>query len=131
MRRNCNLELRLVPPTASDLLHSSDYNSHHQQQQQPMVGVFRNTESITEEKQLTIFYKGRVSVCDATELQARAIIMLASREMEEKLKSPTSWEPSSPLLQSQLCSPTALSVKRSLQQFLQKRKNRIQAVSPY
>lgn len=60
-------------------------------------------------------------------MQARAIIMLASREMED-----SSFEPTSPLLQShQLCSPTGLSMKRSLQRFLQKRKNRVQAASPY
>ncbi|KAK2965287.1 hypothetical protein RJ640_004156 [Escallonia rubra] len=72
-----------------------------------------------------------MSMCDATELQARAIILLASQETEEKSKSPTGSEPSSPLIQSPLYSPTGLSMKRSLQRFLQKRKHRAQATSPY
>lgn len=41
-----------------------------------------------EQKQLTIFYNGRVLVCDVAELQARAILLLASREMEDRLRSP-------------------------------------------
>ncbi|KAK2965284.1 hypothetical protein RJ640_004153 [Escallonia rubra] len=84
------------------------------------------------QQQLTIFYSGRMSVCDATELQARAIILLASQETEQKSKTPTgSSEPSSPLILSPLYSPTGLSMKRSLQRFLQKRKHRAQATSPY
>lgn len=55
-------------------------------------------------------------------MQAKAIIYLASREMEEKTNKLS--EPSSPLLQPQ-------TVKKSLQRFLQKRKNRIQITSPY
>ncbi|XP_057462211.1 protein TIFY 5A-like [Actinidia eriantha] len=119
MRRNCNLELRLVPPSSS--LHTVDYNQSMSPKDQRQK----------EQQQLTIFYNGRVSVCDVTELQARAIINLASREMEEKLNTPTGLEPSSPLLQSQLYSPNSFSMKRSLQQFLEKRKHRIQATSPY
>uniref|UniRef100_A0A5B7AIU0 Protein TIFY n=1 Tax=Davidia involucrata TaxID=16924 RepID=A0A5B7AIU0_DAVIN len=121
MRRNCNLELRLLPPSAS--FHSTDHRH-----QQPMLDLLSGSPKEKQsQQQLTIFYKGRVSVCDVTEIQARAIIMHASREMEEKMKTP----PSSPLLQSQLYSPIGLSMKRSLQQFLQKRKHRIQATSPY
>ncbi|MCD9559337.1 hypothetical protein HAX54_017237 [Datura stramonium] len=79
-------------------------------------------------QQLTIFYNGTV-VSDVTELQAKAIIHLASRKMEKKTnKSPSPMSgPSSPLLQPQ----TGLFMKRSLQRFLQKRKNRIQTASPY
>ncbi|KAK3000786.1 hypothetical protein RJ639_021452 [Escallonia herrerae] len=83
------------------------------------------------QQQRTIFYNGRMSVCDVTELQARAIILLASQETEQKSKTPTGSEPSSPLIQSPLYSPTGLSMKRSLQWFLQKRKHRAQATSPY
>ncbi|XP_060181714.1 protein TIFY 5A [Lycium barbarum] len=120
MRRNCNLELRLVPPCVS--FSPQDCST-------PYISM--GSKGSPEEKQpqqLTIFYNGKVVVSDATELQARAIIHLASREMEEKTKTPSSvLEPPSPLLQSQ----TGISMKRSLQRFLQKRKNRIQATSPY
>ncbi|KAG8365630.1 hypothetical protein BUALT_Bualt18G0126100 [Buddleja alternifolia] len=118
MRRNCNLELRLETPSVFS--RSSDhYNS-----QLDMV-----EESGKEKKQLIIFYNGRIAVCDATELQARAIILLASREMEEKSNSPAGSVLYSP---SPLYSPTSvLSMQRSLKRFLQKRKSRVQATYPY
>lgn len=71
-------------------------------------------------------------------LQARAILMLARRETDERIKTPTGLgsepetEAASPTVQPQLHSPsTGLFMKRSLQRFLQKRKNRLQATSPY
>ena len=64
-------------------------------------------------------------------LQARAILLLASREMEEKTRTPTASDATSPSLHSQLYSATGLSMKRSLQRFLQKRKNRMEATPPY
>ncbi|XP_049372599.1 protein TIFY 5A-like [Solanum verrucosum] len=112
MRRKCNLELRLVPPA-------------------PYFDSMGNKESIDEEKEqqkLTIFYDGKVVVSDATEVQAKAIIHLANREMKGNTKILSSLsEPPSPLLQSQ----TEVSMKKSLQRFLQKRKSRTQAISPY
>ncbi|XP_055821961.1 protein TIFY 5A-like [Solanum dulcamara] len=112
MKRKCNLELRLVPPA-------------------PYFDSMENKESIDEEKkhrELTIFYDGKVVVSHATELQAKAIIHLASRKMKENTKTPSPLsEPPSPLLQSQM----EVSMKKSLQRFLQRRKNRTQVISPY
>ncbi|GMN43232.1 hypothetical protein TIFTF001_012442 [Ficus carica] len=127
MRRNCNLELRLLPAYLSP----SDTNSDD-----------RRTEKTTNEspetredhpQPLTIFYNGQICVCDVTEFQARAIIWLASREKEERVKTPTAGSGQcSPSVQSSPYSPTAaLSMKKSLQRFLQTRKHRAQAMSPY
>ncbi|MCD9559338.1 hypothetical protein HAX54_017238 [Datura stramonium] len=124
MRRNCNLELRLMPPSLSAFSPKNCKNATYF----PMEDK-QSTELEKQAQQLTIFYSGKLVVSDATELQAKAIIYLASREIEEKTnktQSPMS-KPSSSLLQPQ----TGLFMKRSLQSFLQKRKNRIQTTSPY
>ncbi|KAG4391197.1 hypothetical protein AAZX31_05G130300 [Glycine max] len=132
MRKNCKLELRLFPPSLSDLrpmmeAEVSDspqqQDPHHQQQQQL-------------QHPLTIFYDGKICVSDVTELQARSILMLANKETERRVMTPTGSEPSSPILlqspHNNMYSPsTGLSMKRSLQRFLQKRKNRVQETSPY
>ncbi|KHN06969.1 hypothetical protein glysoja_032812 [Glycine soja] len=61
--------------------------------------------------------------------------MLANRKLEERVRTPTGSEPSSPtVMQSnnQLYSPgTGPSMRKSLQRFLQKRRNRVQEASPY
>lgn len=137
---NCNLELRLFPTSDEDHRHpqtesySNDQEPPQQQQQQQKP------------QKLTIFYNGTVCVCDATELQAKAILMLASREMEDnKIRkfssgpsssSSSSGKPVSPIRTSpppvySSKNNTALSMKRSLQRFLQKRNNRMQATYPY
>ncbi|GER36752.1 jasmonate Zim-domain protein [Striga asiatica] len=121
MKRNCNLELQLVTPS-SVFSRSSDNN-----------GRYMNT-TLDEErpnkitKPLTIFYNGRVASCDATELQAREIIFLASKEMEKKSNSGLGLSPyPSPLPNSPISSPT---LKTSLKRFLEKRKTRAQSVNP-
>ncbi|KAF8391063.1 hypothetical protein HHK36_023363 [Tetracentron sinense] len=115
VRRNTNLDLCLRSPvtlsgtgTGTGSMNDGSTGSPHQQ--------------------LTIFYDGRVCYTDVTELQARTIILLASEEMDEKMMNTPRREPVSPSLQSPLSS---LSMKRSLQRFLQKRNIRIRATSPY
>ncbi|XP_030476782.1 protein TIFY 5A-like [Syzygium oleosum] len=140
MKRSFDLELRLQPYSVSDFLASSS-----------SVSSAESAEcSREEQRKLTVFYDGKVSASTVTELQAKAIILLANREMEERSsKTPTGSEPSTPSLRSQPSTPslrsqpstpspqaqvynsTGLSMKRSLQRFLQKRQHRIQATSPY
>ncbi|KAL7129671.1 hypothetical protein ABFS83_13G083300 [Erythranthe nasuta] len=101
MKRNCNsLSGHEYSYQFSNMLNMEGDQSPNQKQQQ-----------------LTVFYNGRVAACDVTEFQARAIILLASGEMEDEKRSaiPTS----------------GLSMKRSLQRFLEKRKTRLHCTSPY
>nr|CAD1832090.1 unnamed protein product [Ananas comosus var. bracteatus] len=90
-----------------------------------------------EERPITFFYGDQMCTCDVTEIQARAIICTAKREMEEMAKkeehfrrdrrdphpAPPQTTSSSPVVPPQPLSE-GLSVKRSLQWFLQKRKSR-------
>ncbi|KAG9149756.1 hypothetical protein Leryth_012448 [Lithospermum erythrorhizon] len=122
MRRNCNLELRLVPPSLPFNPSGNDSPSNF------MLDSFNDI--FPTKQQLTIFYNGKTAVCDVTELQARSIISLASQEMEDRSLISSS-SPTTPLVQSLTPSPTGLSMKRSLKRFLEKRKNRAQAASPY
>ncbi|KAJ9153171.1 hypothetical protein P3X46_026640 [Hevea brasiliensis] len=128
MRRNCNLELRLFPTSDQD---------HHRQTE-------ASNEEQRQEQQITMFYNGSVCVADVTELQARAILMLASRTMEDNMRINSSGSSSSSSSSGQLVSPTlasplpvyspnnnGLSMKMSLQSFLQKRNHRIQTTYPY
>ncbi|KAH7533597.1 hypothetical protein FEM48_Zijuj04G0148700 [Ziziphus jujuba var. spinosa] len=82
------------------------------------------------QQQITFFCNGRAFVYDLTELQVRAIILFASEEMEEKNDRKGS-KLASISLQPQVYKPPGFSLKRSLQRFLQKRKQRNQASSPY
>ncbi|CAN6546101.1 unnamed protein product [Malus baccata var. baccata] len=118
--RHCNLELH--HPSADSRFPNPNETQQQEQQQR-----------------LTIFYNGMVCVRDVTELQVRrvSILFLANKEMEEGVNSlftpPSgSAEPPSPNVMSPLCSLVAgMSMKKSLQRFLQKRKHRTQATSPY
>ncbi|KAK3432773.1 hypothetical protein EUGRSUZ_D00289 [Eucalyptus grandis] len=134
MKRSFDLELRLQPHSVTDFLAASE--------PAPSSSSSGSAEcSPEEQRKLTIFYDGKVCASTVTELQARAIILLANREMEERSsKTPTGSEPSTPSvrsqpstpnLQAQVYSSTGLSMKRSLQRFLQKRQHRSQATSPY
>ncbi|KAJ8458913.1 hypothetical protein OPV22_031839 [Ensete ventricosum] len=91
----------------------------------------------TQQKKMTMFYQGRVCVCDATEIQARAIISMAKREMEDTVtkkqqrqSTEEEEESSSRAVAPQVFDP-GLSMKRSLQLFLQKRKARLSDATPY
>ncbi|KEH21427.1 jasmonate zim-domain protein [Medicago truncatula] len=78
-----------------------------------------------QQQPLTIFYDGKMCLTDVTEFQAKSILMLANKiKLQEKVKTPRGSEPTTPV-------QSGLSMKRSLQRFLQKRKNRVQEASPY
>ncbi|EYU33376.1 hypothetical protein ABFS82_13G082600 [Erythranthe guttata] len=117
MKRNCNLELPLVtmPSVFSD---SSAHEHSYQFYNMLNMEDDQSPNQKQKQHQLTVFYNGRIAASDVTEFQqARAIILLASGEMEDEKRSaiPTS----------------GLSMKRSLQRFLEKRKTRLQCTSPY
>ncbi|VVA39733.1 PREDICTED: TIFY [Prunus dulcis] len=86
--------------------------------------------TLDQQQQITIFYNGQVFVSDMTELQARAMILLAAGDMAERGISSVS-NAALLALQSQIYGPPGVSMKRSLQSFLQKRKKRSQEASPY
>ncbi|KAG6471068.1 protein TIFY 5A-like [Zingiber officinale] len=111
-------------------------------------------QQLQHKQQMTIFYNGQVCVCDATEMQARAIIGMAEKETEAMIgkkrrmnkhdrqqqqeamaESTTALPlplPPSPSPESllQVLNPD-LSMRQSLQRFLEKRKGRISEVTPY
>ncbi|XP_024004136.1 protein TIFY 5B, partial [Eutrema salsugineum] len=88
-----------------------------------------------ESQLLTIFYNGHICVSsDLTLIQAKAILSLASRDMEERalsLKNSDGSDP--PKIPNNLTRihHQKASMKRSLRSFLQKRNVRIQATCPY
>ncbi|ESW19910.1 hypothetical protein PHAVU_006G165800 [Phaseolus vulgaris] len=125
MRRNCNLELALFPPSDSGPLH------HHRVQEGTQISPFHHHHRQEHQQPLTIFYDGKICVADVTELQAKSILMLANGKLEERDRSEGC---SATVMQSphQLYSPgTSLSMRKSLQRFLIKRKNRVQEALPY
>ncbi|KAH1034867.1 hypothetical protein AAZX31_20G058200 [Glycine max] len=107
MKRNCYLDLRFRPSSAS---------SPH--------------DSIMSKKVVAI-PQSRRHMLDVTELQARVILWLASQEREGNTGPASATSLS---LQSQallMHAPQGSSVKRSLRNFLQKRKKRFQKSHPH
>ncbi|KAF5736267.1 JAZ8 [Tripterygium wilfordii] len=112
MRTNRNLELQLFPST------DSDFDSGHAHRQ--------STEDSS--RSSGHYQQPQLKVSDDAEVQARAILSLASREIEEGMKFPSRWETaSSSTVPYQLSLKGNLSTKMSLRRFLQKRKSRIQS----
>ncbi|KAJ0230341.1 Protein TIFY 5A [Hirschfeldia incana] len=127
MEKSCDLELRLFP-TSSCITDSDNSMSESRSSGNSLPKE-------EETQRLTIFYNGKMCVySDVTHLQAKSIISMASREIEERSSSNGS-DPRNRSTQlnhyhQQLPNPKA-SMKRSLQSFLQKRQIRLQATSPY
>ncbi|EFH38899.1 hypothetical protein ARALYDRAFT_333262 [Arabidopsis lyrata subsp. lyrata] len=126
MQTKCDLELRLLTSSyASSDFHSSVDKSSSSEISQPKH----------ESQILTIFYNGHMCVSsDLTHLEAKAILSLASRDVEERslsLKSSDDSEPPTLPKYSTRFHNQKVSMKRSLRSFLQKRNVRIQATSPY
>ncbi|XP_021763777.1 protein TIFY 5A-like [Chenopodium quinoa] len=119
---DCNLELGLSPSSTSISSTASTIST----------GSIGDN---LKEGQMTIFYNGKICVCDVTEAQAKCVINLASGKTTEGMcKSPATTGRADLNItfssqQSQRLPQTSLS--RSLRQFLEKRKHRIQATSPY
>ncbi|ONK65155.1 uncharacterized protein A4U43_C07F34260 [Asparagus officinalis] len=119
--------------TVTDWLRNDPQYHHHQHQQQ---------QHFLQRQQITFFYNGNICVGDVTEIQARAIICMAKKETAEgtteknkEIPSSSQFRPAvSPTPATDLGPPLmspGLSMKRSLQRFLQKRKTRMDAASPY
>ncbi|KAI4305514.1 hypothetical protein L6164_028876 [Bauhinia variegata] len=102
MKRNCSLELRLSSSPPNDSMN----------------------EPLNLNQQVDIPQNGGHFMFDTTELQARGIIWLASKEMEERIGVSGTTTISSLI---SLQSPQGLSMKRSLQTFLQNRRKRTQS----
>nr|XP_018678110.1 PREDICTED: protein TIFY 5A [Musa acuminata subsp. malaccensis] len=93
-------------------------------------GSFGNSgETQQQQQQITIFYDGRICTCQVTEMEARNIISMAEREMDDQMRKKN--EQSSLLSPQQKPDSAELSMIRSLQQFLQNRKSRQSALPPY
>ncbi|KAK4781372.1 hypothetical protein SAY86_015474 [Trapa natans] len=127
------LDSELTDPSSSDQSQALQSVDHHHHQ--PIARFLSNDHGKQQQQQpLTIFYNGKVCFSNVTDLQARTILYHARREMElESARSPQGSGPAPSSWQSyQAYSPNNTgSMKRSLQRFLQKRKNRTHSMSPY
>ncbi|CAL9201819.1 unnamed protein product [Musa hybrid cultivar] len=90
---------------------------------------FGNSGETQQQQQITIFYDGRICTCQVTEMEARNIISMAEREMDDQMRKKN--EQSSLLSPQQKPDSAELSMIRSLHQFLQNRKSRLSALPPY
>ncbi|TYK16421.1 protein TIFY 5A-like [Cucumis melo var. makuwa] len=124
MGREFSLELGLWPSASEPTFQFSAIPmmalpftlNHHQQQQQIMV-----------------FYNGALSLCDFTELQARAILWIGSQERSRNVRCRNpEWLNMQMLKSGNGNGNAGFSIKKSLQRFLQRRKmRRIRTMSPY
>ncbi|CAL9137844.1 unnamed protein product [Musa acuminata var. zebrina] len=87
---------------------------------------FGNSGETQQQQQITIFYDGRICTCQVTEMEARNIISMAEREMDDQMRKKN--EQSSLLSPQQKPDSAELSMIRSLHQFLQNRKSRLSAL---
>ncbi|XP_038895134.1 protein TIFY 5A-like [Benincasa hispida] len=110
---NCNLELCLSPPSSSP---------------STIAVTATNSTSTSQHNHLS---PTEVPILDLTELQARAIIVRATRQMEAERRSTTRRISLPTTEQISMKSGASPSMRRSLQRFLQKRKHRTQTLSPY
>ncbi|XP_022136494.1 uncharacterized protein LOC111008192 [Momordica charantia] len=87
--------------------------------------------TVNHQQQIMVFYNGTFSFCDLTELQARAILRLASQEKNGNGRwANPEWL--SLQMPKNGNGNAGFSIKKSLQRFLQRRKTRrIQSMSPY
>ncbi|XP_058726726.1 protein TIFY 5A-like [Vicia villosa] len=139
MKRNCNLELCLYPPYTFEEEKDSDKSSM-QNEQQPLTIFYDGKmcvimSTISSKKSIYSLTNNNNNWVNVNVVQAKSVLTMANKKVEEIVKTPTGSEPSTPTTVEsphQLYSPGhALSMKMSLQRFLQKRKNRIQQASPY
>ncbi|KAL5731743.1 hypothetical protein ACHQM5_004443 [Ranunculus cassubicifolius] len=114
----CSLDLTLSIPSSSNSYNNGENESKKEEQSRE-----------TRLQRITIFYNGKICVCEATEDQARRILDCAKKQTEEAMQRNRN---NSDTVASHLNSPTGICVKRSLQRFLEKRRDRIQSTrSPY
>ncbi|KAG6471417.1 protein TIFY 5A-like [Zingiber officinale] len=150
MEKRCDPELRLSVGGQAAAGDGSNWtsNSMRLHRMESWLRFSPAHQQQEQKKQMTILYKGRIFVCDATEMQARAIISMAEK-MEEIIGKQNlisqhdrqqeamaeSTVPTLPPTPSSETLPKMLnpgqSMKRSLQRFLQKRKARASEVTPY
>ncbi|KAI4343083.1 hypothetical protein MLD38_027626 [Melastoma candidum] len=124
---DCNLDLQLHPSSSSSS--SLDATSTSSIRQHQLDDHLNHQHQLHLEKMpggelpLTIFYAGEIYVVNVDQQRARSIMGMAAKgtgREDWKLSTPYSSNPM-----------TNLSMKRSLQRFLERRKHRIRSMNPY